>query len=98
MSRALALLLLLSLPAHAQSALDVRRATVELQDGSRLEVVEGCWLSTDRCLSAARELERLRAENESLRRPAAPSVVAASVVVALLLGAVGGYALARVGR
>ncbi|WP_404362857.1 hypothetical protein ACIHQR_23040 [Corallococcus coralloides] len=56
---------------------------------------EGCWLSTERCVLTARELRRLQAENEVLRQHPRPFPVLA-VVLAVVLGAGAGFALAQV--
>ncbi|NNB85414.1 hypothetical protein HI292_07580 [Corallococcus exiguus] len=92
----LALALLVAGRARAEGeVLDVARATVTLQDGRTVVVAEGCWLSTERCILTARELRRLQAENEVLRQQPRPVPVLA-VVLAVVLGAGAGFALARV--
>ncbi|NNC16667.1 hypothetical protein HJC22_13160 [Corallococcus exiguus] len=66
-----------------------------LQDGRTVAVSEGCWLSTERSILAARELRRLQAENEVLHQQPRPVPVLA-VVLAVVLGAGAGFALAQV--
>lgn len=58
---------------------------------------QGCYLPAERCLSTAKELARLRAENEELRKPSpAPGIAVIVTLVVLALGA--GYAAGRAGR
>lgn len=77
MSRLLAILLILALPAYAQDGgaqiLDVETAEIS-NDAGIFSVNGGCWLSTGKCIDTAKELKRLRAENESLRSQPQPVV------------------------
>jgi hypothetical protein len=75
-------LLLLVTPARAQA----------------VEVPGGCFLPTKQCIDTAKELERLRAENKSLRDSAgdfSASTVVVVVAVALVTGAGGVLLLKR---
>jgi hypothetical protein len=96
----LALVLLIAVPTWAQEprTLDVRRATVTLQDGRTVEVVEGCWLSTQQCVSTGKELAQLRAENASLKKDAGRPPLAAVLIAFTLGAAAGGFALHRLTR
>ncbi|QSQ17170.1 hypothetical protein [Myxococcus landrumensis] len=95
---ALVLVLLVAVPASGSEAISVERAQL-IPDGAgaAVEVEGGCWLSERRCIRTAAELQRLRAENESLRRQAGdvPFVV---VAVALVLGLGAGFTVARLAR
>lgn len=78
--------------------LDVERAEVHLPSGEQIKVEGGCWLSTERCVLTAREIERLRKENAELRESAGEFPTAA-VVVALAVGVfAGGAAVALTHR
>ncbi len=77
--------------------LDVAHATVTLQDGRTVDVFEGCWLSTSRCMDTAREVRRLQAENEALRQHAG-DVPLLKVLVALALGVGLGFTVAQLAR
>ncbi|MBL0692942.1 hypothetical protein [Comamonas sp. JC664] len=91
----LVLTLLLSGAVRAEGeVLDVVHATVTLQDGRTVDVSEGCWLSTSRCMDTAREVRRLQAENEVLRQQAG-DVPLVKVLVALALGVGLGFTTAR---
>ena len=62
-----------------------------------VEVEGGCWLSESRCIRTAAEIERLRAENESLRQQAG-DVSLTVAVVALLVGLGAGFANCEAGE
>lgn len=96
---AVALLVALSARAQVREVVDVERATlVEVDGGVGLEVVGGCWLSSERCISSAREIARCRAEESAATRiPSSPVstvlvVTGAVGLVAFLAGViVGGF-------
>ncbi len=89
------LTLLLSGGVRAEGeGLDVAHATVTLQDGRTVEVSEGCWLSTSRCVDTAQEVRRLHAENEALRQHSG-DVPLVKVLVALALGVGLGFTVAQ---
>ncbi|MFP2958257.1 hypothetical protein ACLEPN_10570 [Myxococcus sp. 1LA] len=94
----LVLTLLLSGAVRAEGeVLDVAQATVTLQNGRTVDVSEGCWLSTSRCMDTAREVRRLEAENEALRQSAG-DVPLVKVLVALALGVGLGFSVATLAR
>lgn len=94
----LVLTLLLSGAVRAEGeVLDVANATVTLQNGRTVDVSEGCWLSTSRCMDTVREVRRLQAENEALRQDAG-DVPLAKVVLALALGVGLGFTVATLAR
>ncbi|MCP3060979.1 hypothetical protein LXT21_19525 [Myxococcus sp. K38C18041901] len=94
----LVLALVLAGPVRAEGVvLGVARATVTLQDGRTVEVSEGCWLSTQRCVDTAREVRRLQAENDALRQHAG-DVPLVKVLVALALGVGLGFTVAQLAR
>lgn len=94
----LVLTLLLAGTVRAEGeVLDVAHATVTLQDGRTVDVSEGCWLSTSRCMDTAREVRRLQAENEALRQHAG-DVPLVKVVLALALGVGLGFTVAQLAR
>ena len=99
MSRLLAILLILALPAYAQDGgvqiLDVETAEIS-NDAGIFSVTGGCWLSTGKCIDTAKELKRLRAENESLRSQPQPVFEGNTgwwIFGSLCLGFVGGALL-----
>lgn len=81
-------------PAGAEVVSVERASVVPTGSSAAVEVAGGCWLSERRCVLTAQEIERLRAENESLRRQAGDKPFKA-VVVALLLGLGAGFAVAN---
>ncbi|QDE98293.1 hypothetical protein [Myxococcus xanthus] len=94
----LVLTLLLAGTVRAEGeVLDVARAIVTLQDGRTVDVSEGCWLSTSRCMDTAREVRRLQAENEELRQHAG-DVPLVKVLVAVALGVGLGFTTSRLVR
>lgn len=94
----LVLTLLLSGAVRAEGeVLDVAQATVTLQNGRTVDVSEGCWLSTSRCMDTAREVRRLQAENEVLRQSAG-DVPLVKVLLALALGVGLGFSVATLAR
>lgn len=95
---ALALIVLVALPASGSEVISVERASI-IATGSeaRVEVAGGCWLSEKRCVLTAAEIERLRAENASLRRQAG-DVSFTAAVVALVVGLGTGLALAKLAK
>jgi hypothetical protein len=74
-------------------------ASVAIADSPAVAVDGGCFLPAEKCISTAQELARLRAENESLRKSAQPSmstaVVAVLVAIAGALGAGAGRATCK---
>ena len=94
----LALVVLVALPASGSEVVSVERASI-LPTGSesRVEVAGGCWLSETRCVLTAAEIERLRAENASLRRQAG-DVSFSAAVVALVVGLGAGFAVAKLAK
>lgn len=100
--KAVALATLLSAVALAESPdggiVDVETARILTPSGQLLDVDGGAWLSTDTLLRVARDRERLRAENEELKRvPPPPSVpwVVVAFVAGVALGGVVGAVLVR---
>ncbi|CAM4398266.1 hypothetical protein MYXA107069_09445 [Myxococcus xanthus] len=92
---ALVLVVLLALPASGSEVVSVERAQLFPDGGAvAVEVEGGCWLSERRCIRTASEIERLRAENESLRQQVG-DVSFSVAVVALLAGLGAGFAVAR---
>lgn len=92
---ALMLVVLLALPAPGSEVISVERAQLFPDRGTAaVEVEGGCWLSESRCVRTAAEIERLRAENESLRQQAG-DVSFMVAVVALLVGLGAGFAAAK---
>ena len=92
---ALVLALLAALPASSSEVISVERAQLFPEgDSAAVEVEGGCWLSESRCIRTASEIERLRAENESLRQQAG-GVSFTVAAVALLAGLGAGLAVAR---
>ncbi|WP_232293299.1 hypothetical protein [Stigmatella aurantiaca] len=78
--------------------LSVERGTLEVTDESAaVEVNGGCWLSEKRCVRTAAEIERLRAENESLREQAGDSKISV-VLIAFVLGMGAGFAVAKAAK
>lgn len=95
---ALVLCVLVALPAAGSEVIGVERASITPSSaGAAVEVTGGCWLSEKRCVLTAAEIERLRAENESLRREAGDTSFAA-VVVALAVGIGAGFAVAKIAK
>ncbi|TQF09183.1 hypothetical protein FJV41_45950 [Myxococcus llanfairpwllgwyngyllgogerychwyrndrobwllllantysiliogogogochensis] len=92
---ALVLALLVTTPAAGSEVISVERAQL-FPDGATaaVEVEGGCWLSERRCIRTAAEIERLRAENESLRQQAG-DVSFAAVAVTLVLGLGVGFTVAK---
>ncbi|QDE72037.1 hypothetical protein BHS09_36460 [Myxococcus xanthus] len=92
---ALVLARLVSLPASGAEVIGVERAQLFPDGGATAVEVEGsCWLSESRCIRTAAEIERLRAENESLRQQAG-DVSLTVAVVALLVGLGAGFTAAK---
>jgi len=95
---ALVVALLVSLPASGSEVIGVERAQLFPDGGAAaVEVEGGCWLSESRCVRTAAEIERLRAENESLRQQAG-DVSFTVAVVALLVGFGAGFAVAELAK
>ncbi|MCY0997946.1 hypothetical protein OWM54_12480 [Myxococcus sp. MISCRS1] len=92
---ALVLVVLVATPAAGSEVIGVERAQLFPDGGTAaVEVEGGCWLSESRCVRTAAELERLRAENESLRQQAG-DVSFTVAAVALVLGLGVGFAVAK---
>jgi len=95
---ALVLAVLVAVPAAGSEVVSVERAQLFPDGGAAaVEVKGGCWLSEARCIRTAGELERLRAENASLRDHAG-DVSFTVAVVALVLGLGAGFAVAKLAR
>jgi hypothetical protein len=82
--------------ARGQEVVDVERAALVTGDGSLVTVDGGVWLSTQKTVDVARDLQLLRAENERLKNtpPAPPAALVVVAGVALLFGFGAGLALA----
>ncbi|WP_141323615.1 hypothetical protein [Myxococcus sp. AB025B] len=92
---ALVLVVLVATPAAGSEVIGVERAQLFPDGGAAaVEVEGGCWLSESRCVRTAAEIERLRAENESLRAQAG-DVSFTVAAVALVLGLGVGVAVAK---
>nr|BDT33776.1 hypothetical protein MFMH1_34450 [Myxococcus sp. MH1] len=92
---ALVLVVLVATPAAGSEVIGVERAQLFPDGGTAaVEVEGGCWLSESLCVRTAAEIERLRAENKSLREQAG-DVSFTVVAVALVLGLGAGFAVAR---
>ncbi|NTX16163.1 hypothetical protein HUA76_35875 [Myxococcus sp. CA056] len=92
---ALVLVMLVAVPAPGSEVIGVERAQLFPDGGAAaVEVQGGCWLSESRCVRTAAEIERLRAENESLREHAGDASFT-SAIVALVLGIGAGFAVAK---
>jgi len=92
------LALLFAGPASGSEVIGVERAQLFPDGGAAaVEVEGGCWLSESRCVRTAAEIERLRAENESLRQQAG-DVSFTVAVVALLVGFGAGFAVAELAK
>ncbi|RJS14606.1 hypothetical protein DRW03_34575 [Corallococcus sp. H22C18031201] len=95
---ALVLVVFVAFPAWGSEVISVERARLFPDGGAAVVEVEGgCWLSERRCIRTAAELERLRAENEALRRQAG-DVSLSVAVVALIVGLGAGFVVARVAK
>lgn len=79
-------------PIDGGTVLDIDVGELVLADGSQMGVVGGCYLDDPKCLTVARELVSLRAENIALKSSAVPAPlwVLALIGGALLVGATGG--------
>jgi hypothetical protein len=97
-SAALVLALLAASPGEPPEVLSVERGTLEVTgEPAAVEINGGCWLSEKRCVRTAAEIERLRAENESLRKQAGDSKLVV-VLVAFALGMGAGFAVAKAAK
>lgn len=76
------------------TVLDIDVGELVLSDGSQMGVVGGCYLDDPKCLTVARELVSLRAENQILKETVAPPApwVLVLIGVAFLAGGVAGAA------
>lgn len=87
-------------PQASLEGLVVKQALVETVGGDRVQVVEGCWLSTARCVGSAQRLVAAEARAASLQASLQTSfsreelvlAVGAGVLLGIVLG-VGGKAL-----
>lgn len=72
----------------------IRHASAVLDDGSALELDGGVWLSTDTAIARAKDLERLAAENATLRQqppPPPPLAISLLIILAVSAGFAAGY-------
>ena len=69
----------------------VRDGQIVLIDGSALDIRGGAYLTSEALQSTAKELERLRAENKSMKEAPPPeSISVKAVIVSVLVGLVVG--------
>jgi hypothetical protein len=76
------------------SKVEVVSGSVVTPQGATIPVGQGCFLDSGACIATAKELASLRAENVELQKGQGSGLLVVGGLV--VLGIVGGYALARV--
>lgn len=102
--RAVALLLLLSLPARGQDAprlvLQVQDGYVRTLTGDTVQVKGGAYLDGPSLIASGREMAELRAQNAALKEApvAPPSSLVVALFAGLAIGLAGGFVIAWVAK